>query len=151
MVWSIVDTGLTVFSGATTSLDVVPAQKFVRDQQPLRPRFMGHHHQQWHRVSLCIPWFLQCIEIYELIAPPLPTPTGLLGGPSQSSLNQVIDVSVLNVNITWSEGWVLQTSTCDPSIKSMITSTVNSSFTYIQESNRMLSGLFLEVELTRLL
>ena len=61
------------------------------------------------------------------------TLTGLMGGPTQSVENQIIDVSVLDVNMIWSDNWLLQTSTCDPSINSKITTTENASFTYMLE------------------
>ena len=72
------------------------------------------------------------------------TLTTLMGGPTQSADNEVIDVTVLDVNINWSENWVLQTSSCDPSIQSKVTSTGNSFFTYFFNDTSMLSGLFLD-------
>ena len=90
--------------------------------------------------------------IYNLIAAPTSissststtTLTTLMGGPTQSADNEVIDVTVLDVNINWSENWVLQTSSCDPSIQSKVTSTGNSFFTYFFNDTSMLSGLFLD-------
>ena len=73
-----------------------------------------------------------------------------MGGPTQSIDNQIVDVSVVDVNINWSENWVLQTSSCDPSIKSRVTSSENSFFTYLSNDIGMLSGLVCDVELTRL-
>ena len=70
-----------------------------------------------------------------------------MGGPTQSVDNQIVDVSVVDVNINWSENWVLQTSSCDPSIKSRVTSSENSFFTYLSNDISMLTG---HVEITRI-
>ena len=49
----------------------------------------------------------------------------------------------------WSENWVLQTSSCEPSgsVESRISSSKNS---FLPQGKSMFSGLFLEAELTRL-
>ena len=90
--------------------------------------------------------------IYDLIAAPTSissststtTLTSLIGGPTQSAENQIIEVSVVDVNVNWSENWVLQTSSCDPSVQSKITTTANSFFTYMSNDIGMLCGLFLD-------
>ena len=83
------------------------------------------------------------IYIMILIVPSSITITTPYGAPTQSAEDQIIDVSVLDPHVTWSDNWILQTSSCDPSNYSMITSTENSSFTYFLQDIGMLSGLFL--------
>ncbi|KAF8806369.1 hypothetical protein BYT27DRAFT_7190922 [Phlegmacium glaucopus] len=69
--------------------------------------------------------------------------TTLVGGPTQTVGEQIVEVSVLDVNITWSQTWAQKTSSCGASITSKTTSTQGSSFTYLfQYSSGHLFGFY---------
>ena len=120
----------------------------MRDRLRIHRHHHHHHlhlHQRRRRLMLHLQmvsfvyitiWFHRCIEKIlnkkkDFTTPSISTTTftTLVGAPTLTAGQEIIQVSVLNMS--WSQNWVQGASFCDPSITCQSTSTAGSSFTYI--------------------